>query len=167
MRYFVAKVAIAVLGLAACEAPPTGIVEEGEGEVALSSMAQSCDNLAGTITAGFVGGQDWDIEGTIFDGAGTALGDAFAWIDAVEPQGEGSLHLDLRHRYVIDGSDLHTEDRGVLSPVDPPLWGFNNRLQVVGGSGVFSEATGAIRAHGTVDMGSGEIQLAYHGRVCR
>lgn len=165
MRYFGAKVAIVALGLGACEAPPTGIVAEEE--VALSSMARSCDNLAGTITAGFVEEKDWHIEGTIFDEDGAALGDAFAWIDAAEPRGEGSLHLDLRHRYVIDGSDLYTEDRGVLAPVDPPLWGFNNRLEVVGGSGAFSGATGAIRAHGTVDMGSGEIRLAYHGRVCR
>jgi hypothetical protein len=165
MRYLAAMIAIVALGLAACEAPPTGI--GAEAEALLSRSSETCDNLSGTITAAFVAGEDWDIEGTLFDEQGAPLGDAFAWIDDAEPRGDGSLHLDMRHRYVIDGSDLVTEDRGVLSPIDPPLLRFNNRLEVVGGSGAFSAATGVIRAHGTVDMGSAEIRLAYHGRVCR
>jgi hypothetical protein len=52
----------------------------------------------------------------------------------------------------------------VLSPVEPPLYRFNNRLEVVGGTDGSANASGFIRAHGTVVIG-GDIALQYQGRV--
>lgn len=172
MRYLAGAVAVIGLALSACEVPaPTGIEAE-EATALLSRAAPSCGNLKGSIEASFVSGEAWDIEAQLFDLAGNSVGHGFAWIDALEPHGEGApgegaIHADLRHHYVIGGSDLYTEDRGVLSPIAPPLFAFNNRLEVTGGTGAFDGATGMLRAHGTVDLGSGEIHLSYHGRVCR
>jgi hypothetical protein len=108
-----------------------------------------------------------DRHGTLLDDDGVVVGEAFAWIDGLEPRGEGAIRTQMRHRYVIDGSALDTEDQGVLSPMDPPTYWFNNRLEVVGGTGAFSDAGGMIRSHGTVDLAGGAIQLAYQGRICR
>ncbi|TVP54009.1 MAG: hypothetical protein EA351_14090 [Gemmatimonadales bacterium] len=166
MRYLALAVLTLALGLPACDAPvPTQVAPELDPPL-FSLAAETCGNIAGTVTAQFVQGEDWDIEGTLFDGDGVAVGDAFAWIDGLEPRGDGAIETRMRHRYVIDGSSLDTEDRGVLSPAEPPVYRFNNRLEVVGGTGAFSEAGGMIRSHGTVDLVGGSIQLAYHGRVC-
>jgi hypothetical protein len=168
VRYLV-QIAVALsLLLAACEAPAPTEFETDEGPVALFSRSAAwCDNLAGSIEASFVDNPDWDIEADLFDTAGNPVGHGFAWIDDLDPRGEGSIHVDMRHQYVIGGSSLLTRDQGVLSPEAPPLYRFNNRLEVVGGDGDFAGATGVLRAHGTVDLGSGEIHLDYHGRVCR
>lgn len=166
MRYVAMMFGALPLLLAACEAPaPTGLEADGAGAL-LNRSALSCDNLAGSIEASFVSGEAWDIEAELFDAGGAGIGHGFAWIDALEPRGDGAIHVEMRHRYVIGGSDLFTADLGVLSPIAPPLFSFNNRLEVTGGTGDFAGATGMLRAHGTVDLGSGEILLAYHGRVC-
>jgi len=167
MRYPAAVLGALVIALSACDGPaPTEVTAEALSPL-LSRSAASCGNVAGTVTAAFVQGEDQDIQGTLFDGEGNAIGDAYAWIDELKPRGNGAISVSMRHRYVIDGSALDTEDRGVLSPMDPPVYWFNNRLEVVGGTGIFSDASGMIRSHGTVNMGSGAIELAYHGRICR
>jgi hypothetical protein len=168
MRYPAVVLSILALGLSGCDGlAPTGIPAEA-GPALLSNLpAAACENVAGTVTAAFVPGEEWDIQGTLFDDDGVVLGEAFAWIDGLEPRGDGAIGTRMRHRYVIDGSALDTEDHGVLSPIDPPMYWFNNRLEVVGGTGVFSDAEGMIRSHGTVDLAGGAIQLAYHGRICR
>lgn len=167
MRYVSAVISILVVGLAACDGPTATEVPLEPGQVLLNRSAESCDNIRGTVTASFVEGQDWDIQGTLFDENHVAIGDAFAWLDDFEPRANGAIAVSMRHRYVIDGSELDTEDRGVLSPRGPPVYWFNNRLEVVGGTEAFADAQGIIRSHGTVDLASGAIQLAYHGRVCR
>lgn len=167
MRYVSAVIPILVVALSACDVPTATDPALESGSLLLNRSAQSCDNIQGTVTAAFVEGEDWDIQGTLFDENEVAIGQAFAWIDALEPQGNGAIATSMRHRYVIDGSNLDTVDRGMLSPSAPPEYWFNNRLEVMGGTGAFSEAGGIIRSHGTVDLASGAIQLAYHGRVCR
>ena len=61
---------------------------------------------------------------------------------------------------------MRTSDEGVLAPIDVPLYRFNNRLTVVGGSGIYANATGMLIAHGTVNLATGAIELRYQGRVC-
>jgi hypothetical protein len=142
---------------------------------AASGSAAACTQLRGTVQARFLTGAEQEalppladgavIGGTLFDDRGVAIGDAYAWIDDLVPRGNGALHIEMRHRYVIGGEAFDTEDTGTLSPVDPPLYRFNNRLTVAGGTGGFAGATGLILAHGTVVIG-GDIALQYHGRLC-
>ncbi|HUF30018.1 MAG TPA: hypothetical protein VMM77_05070 [Gemmatimonadaceae bacterium] len=141
----------------------------------LARSAAACQNISGTVDARFLSDAERsalpayaagaDIAGTLFDRTGTPLGEAYAWIDDLRQAGGGSIHLAMRHRYVIGGSLLDTDDRGVLAPVSSPLYRFNNRLEIVGGTGAYAVATGFISAHGTVVLG-GAIELQYHGRLC-
>ena len=123
-------------------------------------QAQSCQSISGTVDAAFVSSNE--IRGTI---AGSVQGDAFATVDELTQRGAGAYHVLLRHRYVTADGEVRTTDEGVLTPVNPPLFQFNNRLTVTGGTGVFATATGTIHAHGAVTLG-GAIELRYHGRVC-
>lgn len=142
---------------------------------AASRSAETCTNLRGTVEARFLTAAEQlalpavatgaVIGGTLFDDDGVAIGAAYAWIDALQPRGDGALYIEMRHRYVIGGDALDTQDTGTLAPVQPPLYRFNNRLAITGGSGAFAQATGMIRAHGTVVIG-GDIALEYHGRLC-
>jgi hypothetical protein len=142
---------------------------------AASRSADACTNLRGTVEARFLTAAEQlalpavatgaVIRGTLFDDDGVAVGAAYAWIDALQPRGNGALYIEMRHRYVIGGDALDTDDTGTLAPVRPPLYRFNNRLAITGGSGAFAQATGMIRAHGTVVIG-GDIALQYHGRLC-
>jgi hypothetical protein len=125
-----------------------------------NDQAPSCQSVRGTVDAAFVSGNQ--IEGTI---AGSVEGAAFATVESLTQSGGGAYHVVLRHRYATAGGEVHTTDEGVLTPIDPPLFQFNNRLTVVGGTGAFANATGTINAHGSVILG-GAIELRYHGRVC-
>jgi hypothetical protein len=149
-------------------APPDSVA-------ATSHSGAACANLRGTVEARFLSASEQAalpglaagavIGGTLFDDAGTAIGDAYAWIDALEPRGKGALHIQMRHRYVLGDDTFDTNDIGTLSPLQPPLYRFNNRLTINGGTGALAGATGQILAHGTVLIGGG-IALEYHGRLC-
>jgi hypothetical protein len=179
MRSFIVPgVLLLVAGLAACsQDAPTAVPSALETQ--LNRSAAQCQNLRGTVEARFLtpeeqaqlppyaieAGIPADIGGTLFDDSGNAIGEAYAWIDALEQPGGGAVQIEMRHRYVIDGSQLDTQDRGVLAPIAPPLYRFNNRLEVTGGTGAFATASGFIRAHGTVVIG-GDIELRYQARIC-
>jgi hypothetical protein len=150
---------VAVAALAGCD---SGTATSPRADASVKGgQAASCQNIHGTIAVAFV--SPTEIEGTI---AGSVQGLAFATIDQITPSGNGALHVLLRHRYAVQGGDVLTSDVGVLAPIDPPLYRFNNRLSVVGGTGVFASATGRIHGHGTVNFATGAIDLRYHGRVC-
>jgi hypothetical protein len=166
MRYIALPAILVTVSLVACEGHgPTAPLAAPDASL-LSAAASACGNLAGTVVARFVDGEAWDIEGDVFDAGGDRIGAALAWIDEVMPRSEGAMGLRMRHKYIIDGSELDTVDEGILAPAGPPVFLFNNRLEVVGGTGAFDGATGFLRAHGTVDFGTGSIELAYRGRVC-
>ncbi len=166
MRYLAVPPTLLLLVLAACEGPGPLAPPMAPHDALLSRSAGDCTNLSGSVSARFVEEEDWDIEGDVFDDEGLRIGGALAWIDELTAQGNGGFGVRMRHRYLIDGSALDTEDAGVLSPTAPPVYGFNNRLEVVGGTHAFDGATGFIRSHGEVDFGTGRIELRYHGRIC-
>jgi hypothetical protein len=150
---------VAIAALAGCD---SGTTTSPRADATLQrGQSESCTNISGTIAASFVSATE--IEGTI---AGSVEGLAFATIDQITPGGNGALHVLLRHRYVVQGGEVRTSDVGVLTPIDPPLYRFNNRLTVVGGTGVYASATGMIHGHGTLNLETGAIDLRYHGRVC-
>lgn len=163
MRYAILAGAVLGAALVGCGETPSGL----EPEAALfARSAADCVNVRGVIIdAEFVSATE--IEGTIVDQT-LGAGDAFATVTELIPAGAGALHVRLEHRYEWPtGEVLLTEDQGILSPIDPPLYRFNNRLEVVGGEGPFDGAHGAVNAHGTavVELG-GAIDLEYHGRIC-
>jgi hypothetical protein len=166
MRYLALPSILAIAIATGCEtSAPTGVPLPAEA-ISAHRSAATCVNVGGTVTASLVDHPDHDVEGTLYDGDGNPIGTAYAWIDHLEPRGGGAIGIEMRHRYLIDGAALDTEDRGVLTPMAPPVFRFNNSLEVVGGTGVFEWASGFIRSHGLVDFGTGSIQLDYHGRVC-
>jgi hypothetical protein len=166
MRYLGTLVTMIAVVLAACDGAGPSAPLVVPDHASLSRAAEACSNLSGTVSARFVEGKDWDIEGDLFNREGVRIGDAFAWIDELIPHGNGAIGVRMRHRYLLDGSEIDTEDSGVLTPTAPPVFGFNNRLEIVGGTHPFAGATGFLRSHGEVDFGTGQIELMYHGRIC-
>ena len=126
-----APIVLAVLissAVAACDSPTA--TPSSQDLLLRNLVATSCQNISGTVDAAFVSGTQ--IQGTI---AGGVEGAAFATVDQLIPSGDGAYHVLLRHRYVTASGEVWTTDEGVLAPIDPPLFRFNNRLTVVGGTG--------------------------------
>jgi hypothetical protein len=80
--------------------------------------------------------------------------------------GDGTLHYRLVHVFVTAYGELHTEDEAVLTPIGAGLLRVNDRLEVVGGTGIYENATGLLHTHGIADLNAGTLILRYEGRVC-
>ena len=105
--------------------------------------------------------------GTFTDSDGNILGSFVACATALEQEGQGAQKLQLVHTYTTDGGDTFTtSDDVVLSPIDPPLYGVNNRALVTGGTGIYEDAFGFINDHGTFSFETGEVSVDYHGQIC-
>ncbi|HEY8224269.1 MAG TPA: hypothetical protein VIG25_03255 [Pyrinomonadaceae bacterium] len=100
------------------------------------------------------------IAGQVFDETDTLIGVTTACITDFEQIGNGSIHAELSHSYSIGNLNFSTIDQGVLTLIAPNTYRFENRLRIVEG------ASGFLRARGTVNVGSGEIELAYNGHIC-
>ncbi|HEU4875588.1 MAG TPA: hypothetical protein VFT44_20935 [Pyrinomonadaceae bacterium] len=124
--------------------------------------ASKCDNVRGTVEAEIIG-SNADcavvIVGDVFDVAGTHIGTTMACVISADEKGN-TLHAELTHDYSIGNLNFSTVDEGVLTPIAPGLFRFENRLTIVDG------ASGFLRAHGTVNFANGEINLAFSGQVC-
>jgi len=161
--------------LAACGADgtsPTGPAE------ALHSQApgQTCTPVQGAIVgnvlqASLVTG---DLQGITFNIA--------------EPQtqfiGGGVIRLNTRHRFVLStGGTFDTEDRGMQVPMGDDLYRLTNHYRIVSGAGPMSGASGNLQINGTLRIdfanleeffqggelnpGNGDIDVTYHGVVCK
>lgn len=88
--------------------------------------------------------------------------------------GQGALHWTLMHAVrVPDGVGGYlgyfiTSDRAVCAPAgsDPTTCRVNDVLTIVEGTGVFANAGGQLRNHGTIDFVQGTLGLDLRGRVC-
>jgi len=132
---------------------------------ALSSTV--CSNVNATVAATL---SARTASGTI---TGDLNGPVFAAIDEVNQSGNsdtGVLHVLMEHHYtnLSPFGRIRTSDYAVLAPIDrgAGLYRMNNRLTVVGGDGIYTGATGYLHTHGTVDFGTGAINLTLTGRVC-
>jgi hypothetical protein len=108
-------------------------------------------------------------EGTFTDSDGNTLGSFVACATSVEQKGDGSVKLQLTHTYTTNSDEFTTEDSVVLSPIDPPLYGVNNRAIVTGGTGIYQDAFGFIVDHGTFTFETGVtgvLSVDYHGQIC-
>jgi Protein of unknown function (DUF4242) len=150
----------------------TGPVAAAQGFVAGASSASArpsaeCSNVKATVVATLSAGT---ASGTI---TGDLNGPVSATIDQVSQSGNGdagALHVLMRHHYtnLSPFGRIDTSDHAVLAPIDrgAGLYRMNNRLTVVSGHGIYTGATGYLHTHGTVDFGTGAIDLSLTGRVC-
>jgi hypothetical protein len=82
---------------------------------------------------------------------------------------QGALHLTLEHAFETPNGDYFiTQDRAVCAPAGPePLrCRVNDVLTIVGGTGMFENANGSLRNHGTVDFVQGTLDFSMRGRMC-
>jgi hypothetical protein len=82
---------------------------------------------------------------------------------------QGALHLVLQHAFRTPGGDhLTTQDRAVCAPAgaNPATCRVNDVLTIVSGTGIFTNANGSLRNHGTVDFASGTLEVSIRGRLC-
>jgi Protein of unknown function (DUF4242) len=157
----------------ACERSPVAPGQRADVAIApaatLSSRpAASCENVDAHVTATLQPGGT--ATGSI---SGDITGGVTATIGPITPSGDGhgTLHLLMEHHYTNASpfGRLDTSDHAVLAPIDKSdgVYRMNNRLTIVGGAGIYSGATGELSTHGTVDFGTGAIDLTLKGRVCR
>lgn len=82
---------------------------------------------------------------------------------------DGAQHLMLQHAFQTPAGDYFlTEDRAVCAPAgpSPATCRVNDVLTIVGGTGIFANATGSLRNHGVIDFGQGMLDFSMRGRVC-
>jgi hypothetical protein len=173
----------AVLLLAGCQADapiaPDTLGADAPAAAHAAAPADRCFNVRGPVEAAFVGSSDMlhpvDGDVAMIEGqtSGDVVSDAYAWVDFLshppgDPSWRGAIQIRMRHLYVAPDLSwsVWTQDDGVLAPVEPGVYRFDNRLTVADGSGAFAGATGWLRSHGTVDFASNTIVLDYHGRLC-
>ena len=141
-------------------------VEGGSTTSALRSA--ECSNVNATVVATLSAAGT--ASGTI---AGDLNGPVIAAINEVSQSGNsdtGVLHVRMEHHYtnLSPSGTIDTSDYAVVAPIDrgAGLYRMNNRLTVVGGDGIYTGATGYLHTHGTLDFGTGAINLSLTGRVC-
>src|SRR5262245_13692289 len=122
-----------------------------------AQSSSNCQHVSGHID-GMVSG--FSETGTFFDEDGNRLGTFEAVITDFAQEGNGALKLQLMHTYRFDaGGTFTTSDNIVLSPIDPPVYGVNNRANVTGGTGVYQDAFGVINDHGVFNFQSGVVSV--------
>ena len=161
---------------AACGANPlaperaiasAAVANAGVGSTSSARPSDVCSNVDARVVATLSGGV---ATGTI---SGDINGPVSAVIQQIEASGNdaaGALHLLMEHHYtnLSPFGRVDTSDHAVLAPVDPAgeVYRMNNQLTIVGGAGIYSEATGYFHTHGTVNSVTGAIDLRLQGRVC-
>lgn len=87
-----------------------------------------------------------------------------------EASGNGATHFSLIHYFEADGGlgAFWTEDRAVCAPAgtDPLTCDVHDVMEIVGGTGIFANAGGQMRNHGTIDFANGTLSVNLRGRVC-
>jgi hypothetical protein len=140
--------------------------------ISSASLAQaqnSCQNISGHIQGQIIGlnsacgGALTEIGSFSGNPGGTFV----ACITNMQQRGDGALVFDLAHTYTTTSGDTFTvTDHVIAGPIAPPLYRINNRANITGGTGLYEDAFGFIRDHGTVDLQAGVVTVDYEGRLC-
>ena len=139
---------------------------------AQSLSRDNCQSISGHIDGQLIGptalcGGALTEIGSFTDSSGNNLGTFLACATSFQQSGEGALKFHLEHTYTTTGGDTFTTtDDIVAPPIDPPLYGVNNRVDITGGTGAFQNAFGFVLTHGTVNLLTGVVSVDYHGRIC-
>jgi len=136
------------------------------------ARSNNCRHINGDIAGQVIGpsplcGGALTELGTFSDSDGNRLGTFVACVTSLEQQGDGAQKLQLVHTYTTNGgAEFTTSDNIVLSPIDPPVYGVNNRAIVTGGTGIYQDAFGFIIDHGSFSFETGVVSVTYHGQIC-
>jgi hypothetical protein len=83
---------------------------------------------------------------------------------------DGTIHMKMRSQLHCPEMEsmLECYDQAVLVPdsADPWHYRINNRVSIIDGTGVFSEAYGRLTAHGEASMSEGIMSVVAEGRAC-
>ena len=139
------------------------------GSAPLVYAQDSCRNISGHIQGQIIGPNS-TCNGALTE-IGTFTGDPggsfVACITNMQQRGDGALVFDLAHTYTFtDGDTFTTTDHIIAGPINPPVYRINNRANITGGTGLYEDAFGFIRDHGTVDLQAGVVSVDYEGRLC-
>jgi hypothetical protein len=127
------------------------------------AQSNNCQHVSGHIAGQVIGFTE---TGFFLDSDGNT-GTFVAYVTSFEQEGEGAQKLQLAHTYTTNGGDeFTTTDDIVLSPIDPPVYGVNNRAIVTGGTGIYQDAFGFINDHCTFNQETGVVSVDYHGQIC-
>lgn len=160
----------AVAVLLACSGPePTSVSASfagaSPGSPQLDRSAPSCVNVSGTLVGNVFTTQtvSGDLQGT-----------SFAYSPPIATITGQAQHLETFHHFELADGSFRTVDRGIMAPVDRPLYQLNNRYEIVSGTGAWAGAHGFLRLHGSLIIDetfthpeNGAIDARYHGRICR
>jgi len=93
-------------------------------------------------------------------------------LEASGSTGQGAQHITLQHTFVSTDparpGTFITSDRAVCAPAgkDPAVCHVNDVLTIISGTGIFANATGSLRSHGTIDLATFTLTFSLRGRVC-
>jgi hypothetical protein len=134
-----------------------------------AKSAKTCALISGTISGtvtSAAGASQTIVQGTVI---GTLRGSVEATVTSLVPQSDGTVKLELSHRFVTDeGFVLETADTAKLIPVP----GLKNVFQqtteykITRGTGRFASAKGTFTNHGETDLSRGLLTLRYEGSIC-
>jgi hypothetical protein len=170
-----------MLGTASCEKEKAGPAPAGEEALDFRNNGQSaarCVNFHHTAEAvplGFVClPAPLNVCGFGATPSAVSIGDISGLLSSVVTSqtnsGNGALHFSLIHYFEADGGQgaFWTEDKAVCTPAgnDPTTCVVHDVLQIVGGTGVFANAGGQMRNHGTIDFVNLTLSVDLRGRVC-
>lgn len=173
--------AAAICITAGCEggarAPVAPASVQSDAAVVTGQPASRCVNVSadGTAplgfavlpdgTAGF--GADWSA--VTLGGIEGEMASAVISQEASGSRGQGAVHLILKHAFRTSLGDYFiTEDKAVCAPAgpNPATCRVNDVLTLVSGTGIFSNASGSLRNHGTLDFFAGTLDFSLRGRIC-
>lgn len=136
-------------------------------EASSRQPSPSCVSVGGTIAASIIETESG--QAVIGSVTGTLRGAVRGIVEALEPQPDGSLRLDVLDHFVTEeGHVLETRDDVHLVPV-PGREGVFHQLatyEVVSGTGKFERARGSFTGHGEADIGRGQVTVRYEGELC-
>ncbi|CAN5849662.1 hypothetical protein BH23GEM6_BH23GEM6_27370 [soil metagenome] len=153
-------IAVSIFAAACSQGAPTAPAQMTAVEALTSRSAHNCENVRGEA-----GGNAFVPGGLTFSGFGSGT----AQILGLMPKGSGgrgAIHLLTMHYINTSQGTIFTTDRGLLSPVDPPRYLLNNRYEIVGGTGIYEEASGFLHINAMVSLAVGSVDGTYHGRIC-
>lgn len=133
-----------------------------DSRLSVMSSGRRCHPVQGGIREIVVGPDTAD--GTI---SGDVSGTVGIKIVSLNQLPSGVVQFQARCTYHTSEGTFTTLDNADLSPIEPPLYRVNNRLDVTGGTEGFAGATGNLHTHGTVNfVYGGLVDLHYVGEMC-
>lgn len=180
-RVAVVPLVVLAVGLLGCGRTPHSPLSPAlvaAGGASASAPADRCVNVAanGTATLAFpvvlpdgtVGfGADWFP--VTLGGISGEMASVVITEEISGSQQQGARHLTLKHAFrTASGDYFMTVDRAVCAPADnnPGTCRVNDVLTIAAGTGIFSNPSGSLRNHGTIDFAAGTLDFSLRGRVC-